>query len=194
MRYIFQDWEANKGNLKGRFVMILFRLGRPASINKFFRVLWLPYLAFYKVFVEWIMGIELPHWTTVGPGMVLGHGQGLVVNGCSVIGKNCLIRHCTTLGNIRKPDGSYSGSPIIGDNVEIGSNVCIIGEVRVGNNVRIGAGSVVVKDVPDNAVVVGNPARVVKILAPTGADTAPAPTATPQSIHAPGQQASTVVV
>lgn len=66
MSYVFQDWAANKGNLKGRLVMVLFRLARPASLNKFLRVIWLPYLAFYKLFVEWFMCIELPHWTQVG--------------------------------------------------------------------------------------------------------------------------------
>lgn len=147
--------------------MVLFRLARPASLNnKFLRILWLPYLAFYKFFVEWLLCIELPHWTTVGSGFYIGHGQALVINGCSIIGKNCYVRHCTTLGNIKHADGTYSDSPILGDNVELGSNVCIIGGVRIGNNVRIGAGSVVVKDIPDNCVAVGNPARIIKQLDP----------------------------
>ncbi|WP_255474141.1 serine acetyltransferase [Pontibacter qinzhouensis] len=146
--------------------MVLFRLARPASINIFFRMLWLPYLAFYKVFVEWFLCIELPHWTSVGKGLRLFHGQALVVNGCTTIGDNCYLRQSTTIGNIIREDGSFSSSPVIGNNVEIGANVCIIGDIRVGNNVKIGAGSVVVKDIPDNAIVVGNPARIIRINEP----------------------------
>ena len=70
-------------------------------------------------------------------------------------------------GNIRIDDciacyNSWKNAPIIGNNVNIGANVCIIGNIRIGNNVEIGAGTVVVKDIPDNTVVVGNPGRIIK--------------------------------
>lgn len=71
------------------------------------------------------------------------------------IGKNFSFRQCTTIGN--KRDGENDKLPVIGDNVTLGANVVIIGNVKIGNNVIIGAGTVVVKDVADNSVVVGNP-------------------------------------
>ena len=76
------------------------------------------------------------------------------------IGRNFTCRQNTTIGN--KSDDKPSERPTIGDNVTLGANVVIIGNVRIGNNVTIGAGSVVVRDVPDNAIVVGNPARIIK--------------------------------
>lgn len=63
---------------------------------------------------------------------------------------------CTTIGNTPK------GGATIGDNVHLGANVTIIGPVHIGDNVTIGAGTVVVKDIPDNSVVVGNPQRIVR--------------------------------
>lgn len=165
MSYLFQDWNANKGNLKGRIVMLLFRLAHPASKNRVLRIVWIPYIVFYRLVVEWVLCIELPYRTKVGKNFFLAHGQALVVNWQSVIGENCSFRHSTTVGSKQRDDGSYSGSPVIGNNVDLGSNVCIIGEVRIGDYVRVGAGSVVVKDIPDRSVAVGNPARVIRTIA-----------------------------
>ena len=61
-------------------------------------------------------------------------------------------------------DGNNDTRPIIGDNVTLGVNVTIIGDVTIGNNVIIGAGSVVVKDIPDNSIAVGNPCHVIKTI------------------------------
>ena len=74
------------------------------------------------------------------------------------IGDNFSCIQCTTLGY------GKGGLPVIGNNVSLGANVIIIGRVYVGNNVTVGAGSVVVKDVPDNCVIVGNPAKIIKYL------------------------------
>ena len=77
-----------------------------------------------------------------------------------VIGDNCVLRHCTTIGN--KGIGLESKSPVIGNNCDIGSNVVIIGDVNLGDNASVGAGSVIVKSVPSNSIVVGNPGRIIK--------------------------------
>lgn len=92
---------------------------------------------------------------------VLNHPYATIIN-ARRIGHHLTICQCTTIGN--KQHGCNNLIPEIGDNVSIGANVNIIGNVKIGNNVTIGAGSVVVKDVPDDCVVAGNPARVIKIL------------------------------
>lgn len=91
----------------------------------------------------------------VGEGMWIAHPYSTILNAES-IGKNFSCIHCTTLG------AGKNGIPTLGDNVSLGANVVIVGGVRIGNNVTIGAGSVVVKDIPDNSVVVGNPAKVIR--------------------------------
>ncbi|MDR6196889.1 serine acetyltransferase [Siphonobacter sp. SORGH_AS_0500] len=161
---IFQDYKRNKKNIKGQIILILFRISHIPYNNKFLFIIWVPYLIAYRVFVEWILGIEIPYKTEIGKGLVVFHGHALVVNDGTVIGENCVLRHCTTIGNKQLPDGSYSTCPRIGNNVDVGANVCIIGPISIGNNVTIGAGSTVVKDVPANCIVVGNPARIIKYL------------------------------
>ncbi len=97
----------------------------------------------------------------IGGGVYLPHPYATILN-ANQIGNNFTCRQCTTIGN--KEDGRNDLRPTIGNNVTLGANVCIIGNVHIGNNVIVGCGSVVVKDVPNNCVVAGNPARVIKTI------------------------------
>ncbi|MDP3464762.1 MAG: serine acetyltransferase [Sulfuricurvum sp.] len=163
MSYLFQDWKVNKSNIKGRLVLLHFRLAQLCRrAPKPFFYLFIPYLVFYRMVFEWILGIELPWNTQIGSGLKLYHGQGLVVNDHSIIGANCTLRHNTTIGHKELANGEYSASPIIGANVDIGSNSVIIGAIEIGNNVKIGAGSVVVKSLDANGIYAGNPAKLIK--------------------------------
>lgn len=96
----------------------------------------------------------------LGGGILLQHPYSTILN-AKKIGKNFRCRQCTTIGN--KVDGRNDLIPTIGDNVVVGANVVIIGDVTIGNNVDIGAGTVVVNNIPDNCVVVGNPAKIIKM-------------------------------
>ena len=93
----------------------------------------------------------------LGPGFVILHSVGVVINGNVRAGRNLVIYHGVTLGAER------NRSPVLGDDVYIGAGAKVIGGVRVGSRVRIGANAVVTKDVPDGATVVGVPARIVRI-------------------------------
>jgi len=104
-------------------------------------------------------GINIPHTTRIGPGLFIGHFGGIVVHERSSIGRNFSISQGVTIG--QKNRGRYKGWPTIGNSVYVGPGACIIGSVSVGSNVAIGANAVVVHDVEDNEVVVGNPAHSV---------------------------------
>lgn len=158
---IFQDWSANKGNPKGRLVLLLFRIAHLLRKNVLVAVLFFWYFILYRVGVEWFLGIELPWKTRIGPGFRVDHGQALVVNDGTVFGAGCTVRNSTTIGNKRLKEGGYSRAPRFGDRVDVGANAIIIGPITIGDDVAIGAGAVVLKDVPANSVAVGNPARII---------------------------------
>lgn len=99
-------------------------------------------------------GIYISHLTQIGYGLYIGHGGPLVVNASAILGNNVNLSQYTTIG------ANDTKAAVIGDNVYIGPSVCVVGHVSIGNNVTIGAGSVVTKDLPDNATAAGNYAKV----------------------------------
>lgn len=164
IKYIIQDWHANSGSSKGRFIMLNYRLASFIKNRKFLKIIVFPYLIFHRIFFDWILGVEININSKIGSGFRLFHGQGLVINGDSIVGNNCLFRNGITLGTKLSQNGELSKAPVIGNNVCVGSNAVIIGEVTIGNNVIIGAGAVVVKSFPNNTVIAGNPAKIIKRL------------------------------
>ena len=101
-------------------------------------------------------GIDIHCTTKIGYGLFIGHGGPLIVNPTTVIGNNVNLSQFTTIG----ANGGRQAA-VIGDNVYIGPNVCIIDHVKIGDNATIGAGSVVTKDIPDKVTAVGNYAKVI---------------------------------
>jgi putative colanic acid biosynthesis acetyltransferase WcaB len=157
-KFILQDWHANKGNLKGRAILFFFRIANFCSTRKIYYYIGFPYLIFYRVFIQWLFTLEIPWNIKAGKNLSIYHGESLVINNKVVIGENCTLRHCTTLGTKQNHDGTISDAPVIGNNVDIGSNSCIIGNIKIGNNVKVGCGSVVIRNVSSDCIVVGNPA------------------------------------
>lgn len=132
------------------------------NIDSYFRsVFYYRIGSFWHTLIGWyrpgFRSLNIPSNTKIGAGIMPMHPYATFLNAES-IGENFTFLQCTTIG---KKDGH---KPIIGDKVTIGANVVVIGNVKIGNNVIIGAGSVVVKDIPDNSVAVGNPAKVIKKL------------------------------
>jgi putative colanic acid biosynthesis acetyltransferase WcaB len=111
--------------------------------------------------VEWVLGVELRYKTSVGPRLRLFHAHALVVHEGTTIGADCTLRQSTTIGNKTLSDGTPSACPTLGTGVDVGANVVILGPIFIGARAVIGAGSVVVKDVPAGATVAGNPARII---------------------------------
>lgn len=98
--------------------------------------------------------IQLSYKTKIGFGLYIGHGGPIVINETTVIGNNVNLSQFTTIGS------NTNQAAIIGDNTYIGPNVCIVENIIIGTNVTIGAGSVVTKDIPNNATAAGNYAKV----------------------------------
>ena len=115
-------------------------------------------------FSRFLTGIEIHPRANIGKNLFIDHGMGVVIGETSEIGDNVTIYHMATLGGISPSVNSYEQRnikrhPTLKDNVVVGSGAQILGPVTVGKNAKIGANAVVTKDVPENAVMVGIPAK-----------------------------------
>ena len=105
-------------------------------------------------------GIEIHPGATIGKGFFIDHGTGVIIGETAIVGDNVTMYQGVTLGGTGKETGKRH--PTIGDNVMISAGAKIIGSFTVGENSKIGAGSVVIEEVPPNCTVVGVPGRIVK--------------------------------
>lgn len=106
---------------------------------------------------RFLTGIEIHPGAKIGEGFFIDHGMGIVIGETSEIGNDVLLYQGVTLGGTGKEKGKRH--PTLGNDVVAGAGAKILGPIVIGNNVRIGAGSVVVRSVPDNSTVVGIPAK-----------------------------------
>ena len=112
-------------------------------------------------FCKFLTGIEIHPGAKIGYGVVIDHGEGVVIGETAEVGNYVLIYQGVTLGGTGKDKGKRH--PTVEDGVMICSGAKVLGPFTVGKNARIGAGSIVLKEVPPNATVVGVPGRIVKI-------------------------------
>lgn len=136
-------------------VMIHYRIAHKLYANKhYFLARWLSQRAARRT------GIEIHPGAQIGKGFFIDHGNGVIIGETTVIGDNVTLYQGVTLGGTGKEQGKRH--PTIGNNVMISAGAKVLGSFKIGDNSKIGAGSVVLDEVPPNSTVVGVPGRVVK--------------------------------
>lgn len=126
------------------------------------------YLSKHYFLARWVSqkavrktGIEIHPGATIGKGLFIDHGSGVIIGETAEIGNNVTLYQGVTLGGTGKEQGKRH--PTLRDNVMVSAGAKILGSFTIGENAKIGAGSVVLKEVPPNCTVVGVPGRVVKM-------------------------------
>ena len=136
-------------------VMLHYRLAHKLyKKKKYFLARWISQRAARKT------GIEIHPGAQIGNGFFIDHGNGVIIGETTIIGNNVTLYQGVTLGGTGKEQGKRH--PTIGNNVMISAGAKVLGSFTVGDNSKIGAGSVVLEEVPPNSTVVGVPGRVVK--------------------------------
>ena len=135
------------------------------TVYRFSRWLYLHHIPFLPkivmLFIFLIYNSKIPYKAKIGKGTFCGYsGIGVVIHSDAEIGDNCVIGQHVTVGG---GNNRYPGVPKIGNNVYISHGAIVFGGITIGNNVTIGANAVVTKPVPDNAIVAGGPAKILRI-------------------------------
>ena len=133
------------------------------AIHRLSHDLWHRHIPFLPRFLShlarFLTGIEIHPGATIGQGVFIDHGMGVVIGETAIIGDHCLIYQNVTLGGTGKETGKRH--PTLGDSVIVGAGAKVLGNIEIGDHVRIGAGSIVLADVPHDCTVVGVPGRVI---------------------------------
>ena len=137
----------NRG-AKAKLIVFLYYLG--SGLRRKSKPLYFLYRPIYLLLTDYILGVEIPLSTNIGPGLRIYHGRGIVINAYSTLGKDVTLYHNVTIGSTgieSQPDGL----PKVGNNVIVYCNSTIIGPVTVGDNAIIGAHNLVIKNVKKNS-------------------------------------------
>ncbi len=134
---------------------LYFKVKRIPVLNKLIGLHCLIWLKISQV----VTGLSLPVGIKIGKGLLISHSGTIIINNQCIIGENVNLAPDTVIGYGIK--NGVEGYPVIGDRVFIGPGAKIFGPIKIGNDVAIGANAVVNSDIPDNAVAVGIPAKVV---------------------------------
>lgn len=141
-----------KNDKKGKLILSIFSFGQ-RNINKsnvFQKINWVIYKMLNAIFVIGIFNTEIKASKTISTNIYFFHPYGIVINPLSIIKKNVVIRQQVTIGN---KGVDNDGCPRIDENVEIGAEAKIIGNIHIGANSKIGANAVVTKSFPENSVI-----------------------------------------
>lgn len=152
--------KATKGiKLKG--FIFLYRLASySTSAKRLTRIIFSPFNVLYRFYSEVLIGMDWPACVIAGPGLRVHHGYAIVIHPKTVIGEDFSIRQGVTIGSKQNISGSFSSAPCIGNNVDLGANSVVVGNIIIGNNVTVGAGTVIAKNIEDGMTAVGASFRI----------------------------------
>jgi serine O-acetyltransferase len=164
LKQLINDYKRTR-KLDVMFYIFLYRLGNKiyySNLPKLVKRILIVLLKIPQKLLNISYGSEFPFPAKIGGGLKILHLNGIIIHQNATIGNECTIYHQTTIG-ANESRKRWDLVATIGDRVYIGAGAKVIGNVTIGSDVTIGANSVIVKDVQNNCVVVGNPAKVIKI-------------------------------